>query len=102
MITKNPALAVAALLTESGMKVDGGKVAQAAAICEAPLHRSCYRCAHLVREQESWEMPNIWWWECAARPGLANLKSFPFMNTKCAAFQQHRQQKEVPNAPKND
>jgi len=47
---------------------------------------ACRRCAHLVRETESWEMPHIWWWECAAIPGRANLKSFPFAATKCQRF----------------
>lgn len=47
---------------------------------------SCYRCAHLHKETESWEMPHIWWWECSARPAMANLKSFPFSNTKCKDF----------------
>lgn len=28
-------------------------------------------------------MPHIWWWECAARPAMANLTSFPFHNTEC-------------------
>jgi len=50
------------------------------------MTNSCYHCAHLVREQESWEMPHIEWWECAARPGCANLTSFPFVHTKCTAF----------------
>ncbi len=47
---------------------------------------SCYRCIHLHKEIESWEMPYIWWWECSAQPTTANLKSFPFSNTKCKAF----------------
>ncbi len=47
---------------------------------------SCHECKHLHRETESWELPDIWWWECAARPGLANLKSFPFHHTRCRAF----------------
>lgn len=47
---------------------------------------SCYNCVSLIREEESWEMPHIWWWECTACPGMANLKSFPFENTKCKAY----------------
>lgn len=49
---------------------------------------SCYTCAHFHREEESWEMPHIWWYECSARPSMANLKSFPFTNTKCTLFKQ--------------
>ena len=47
---------------------------------------SCYRCAHRHKETEGWEMPHILWWECSARPGMANLKSFPFHSTKCKAW----------------
>lgn len=47
---------------------------------------SCYRCAHLHKEIECWEMPHIWWWECSARLGMANLRSFPFHSTKCKAW----------------
>lgn len=47
---------------------------------------ACRHCAHLVRETECWEMPHIQWWECAARPGLANLRSFPFNVTQCHRF----------------
>lgn len=49
---------------------------------------SCYQCAHLKREMESWEMPEIWWWECAKKPAMANLKNFPFKNTQCKVFEQ--------------
>ena len=47
---------------------------------------ACHRCANLRREEESWEMPHIWWWECAYKEGMANLKSFPFRNTTCKGF----------------
>lgn len=47
---------------------------------------TCYRCANLMRESEGWERPDIQWWECAKRPGMANLRSFPFHNTKCPEF----------------
>jgi len=49
---------------------------------------SCYFCKHLHRETESWEMPHIWWWECSAKPSMANLSSFPFKDTMCKAFKQ--------------
>lgn len=49
--------------------------------------RSCYGCKHLRKETESWEMPHIWWWECTPRPAAPNLKSFPFANTKCKAWE---------------
>lgn len=52
---------------------------------------SCYDCAHRHKEIESYEMPHIWWWECAARPGMANLKSFPFMVTNCKSFKASKQ-----------
>ena len=45
--------------------------------------RSCYRCKFLLHETESWEMQHIAWWECAKKPSVANLSSFPFLNTKC-------------------
>lgn len=48
---------------------------------------SCYGCVYLSKETESWEMPHIWWWECRKRPGVENLTSFPFRNTKCSVFQ---------------
>lgn len=48
--------------------------------------RSCYGCAHLLKETESWEMSHIWWWSCCERPAMENLKSFPFKRTKCASF----------------
>lgn len=47
---------------------------------------SCYECQHLYRERESWEMPHIAWWDCARRPAMINLRSFPFKATKCATF----------------
>lgn len=49
----------------------------------SPKERSCFNCAHLLRESESWEMPHIRWYECKARPSNVHLKSFPFRNTKC-------------------
>ena len=48
--------------------------------------KSCGKCKHLHKEIEGWETPHIWWWECAARPGVANLTSFPFINTKCQSY----------------
>lgn len=44
---------------------------------------SCRGCNHLSRQQESWEMPHIQWWECRAAPAMVNLSSFPFKNTTC-------------------
>ena len=48
---------------------------------------ACRDCKWLLREQESWEMPHIWWWECTERPAMANLRSFPFKSTKCKSFE---------------
>ena len=50
------------------------------------MTNSCGNCGNFVRETESWEMPHIYWYECAARPGMANLRNFPFRNTKCKEF----------------
>ena len=50
------------------------------------MGNSCYNCGNYVRETESWEMPHIYWYECAAAPGMANLRSWPFHNTKCKHF----------------
>ncbi len=50
--------------------------------------KSCANCENYVREEESWEMPHIYWYECKARPGMENLTSFPFKNTKCKSFTQ--------------
>lgn len=49
---------------------------------------SCYRCVHLYKETESWEMPHISWWECSVKAGVQNLTTFPFRNTKCKAFEE--------------
>lgn len=47
---------------------------------------SCYQCGHCFKDVGSWEMPHIWWWVCAARPGMPNLKSFPFRSTTCSKW----------------
>jgi len=46
-------------------------------------NKSCFNCVHIHKETESWEMPHIFWYECSARPQNAQLKQFPFFNTKC-------------------
>lgn len=48
---------------------------------------ACGNCKHLRREQESWELPHIWWWDCARHPARANLRSFPFHHTTCKSFE---------------
>lgn len=54
--------------------------------------KSCYGCKHngSYREQESWEMPHINWmvYICSARPGIANLKQFPFSKTNCSKWEE--------------
>ena len=52
---------------------------------------SCFDCKYYSywRETESWEMPHIYtdMRECSKVPTNANLKSFPFLNTKCIHFE---------------
>ena len=52
--------------------------------------QSCFTCKHRHshKETESWEMPHIYWWEhsCNAHPGIANLKQFPFSETRCTEW----------------
>jgi hypothetical protein len=45
--------------------------------------KNCRGCVHYSLESESYEMPEYRWHECGARPGMANLNSFPFLGTKC-------------------
>jgi hypothetical protein len=47
----------------------------------------CTNCVHYIRQEESWEMPHIFWYECKVVPSAANLKSFPYKNTKCKKFE---------------
>jgi len=53
---------------------------------------SCRNCKHyhVHREEESWEMPHIFWYEysCSARPTIANLVQFPFKVTQCKQFEE--------------
>lgn len=53
--------------------------------------KSCWTCKHResFREEESWEMPHIWWWVhlCHARPSIANLVQFPFEQTTCQKYE---------------
>lgn len=52
---------------------------------------SCYTCKHRhsYKEAESWETPHIFWWIhiCDARSTVANLKQFPFNQTKCQKWE---------------
>ena len=48
---------------------------------------NCRDCRFLHREQESWEMPECYWYECSAIPAMSNLSSFPFKNTRCIKFE---------------
>jgi hypothetical protein len=52
-----------------------------------PVVKSCYNCEnyHAYREEESWEMPHIFWYVyvCDVKPTVVNLKQFPFRNTTC-------------------
>lgn len=42
--------------------------------------RKCFSCRFFAESWESWEMPNIRYYECRKRPSNENLKSFPFKN----------------------
>lgn len=53
---------------------------------QAVEKKSCRACVHLRRATESWEMPHIQWWECAARPSMENLRTFPFNQTICKKY----------------
>lgn len=52
--------------------------------------KSCFNCAHLEKETESWEMPWIYWYECIVRPQNSMLKQFPFRRTKCSVWHPKR------------
>jgi len=43
----------------------------------------CFSCVWLIRAEESWEMPHIWWYECGERPQNESLRGFPWKVTKC-------------------
>lgn len=45
--------------------------------------KPCLTCKHYRRGRESWELPEFWWHECTALPGMGNLRSFPFKATSC-------------------
>ena len=53
--------------------------------------KNCFSCKHyhFHREEESWELPHIFWYvyACNVRPTVANLKQFPFHNTNCNKFE---------------
>jgi hypothetical protein len=57
----------------------------------ATTTHDCRSCIYLSRESEGWEHPEIFWYECRERPGLANLRSFPFTRTKCASYKPRAQ-----------
>ena len=46
----------------------------------------CRECRFFSKEFESWEMPDIYWFNCSRHPQYTHLRSFPFENTKCADF----------------
>ena len=50
------------------------------------MGNSCWGCGNMVKETESWEMSHIYWYECVGSPGMANLRNFPFRNTKCKHY----------------
>ena len=54
--------------------------------------RSCYGCSSLGKDGEHTDTPDgatgpwTWWYECHGTVGAENLKSFPFLKTKCSAW----------------
>lgn len=51
---------------------------------------ACSMCCNCIRQEESWEMPHIFWYECTLHPSWSNLKSFPFHHTQCKDFNQRK------------
>ncbi len=70
------------------MAIDLKAVAGAVEVAleQHPKPRSCLSCKHLSRWTESWEMPHIGGYECEARRGVENLKSWPWPRTRCASY----------------
>jgi hypothetical protein len=54
----------------------------------------CYSCLHLKNEGGGWEYPQFNYKVCDKRPAYANLKGFPWVNTKCR-FQEGRTTKSL-------
>lgn len=50
--------------------------------------KSCMSCRYIRKEEESWEMSHIYWYECVKVPQNNNLCNFPFNNTKCKYFEE--------------
>lgn len=48
--------------------------------------KSCLKCNHLFMDGGGWELPQFDYPNCNKHPNLANLKSFPFKDTKCPSF----------------
>ncbi len=47
---------------------------------------ACRDCKNFVKQTESWDMPHIFWYECAAEVQMSNLRSFPFKRVRCKSF----------------
>ena len=45
--------------------------------------KSCYSCKYLEKITESWELPDIYVYECKARHQNSWLRQFPFKKTNC-------------------
>jgi hypothetical protein len=55
------------------------------------MNKSCFTCRYLRRESESWELPDIVWFECRAYKQISMLKQFPFKHTKCKKWEDGRE-----------
>jgi hypothetical protein len=53
-----------------------------------PTNQKCVNCVHFFIDGEGWELPQYDFANCKARPNFANLKSFPFKNTKCRVYEE--------------
>jgi hypothetical protein len=51
---------------------------------------SCFSCEALLRQTESWVMPDVWWFECPRRPGIENLRQWPFRTTTCDKYRRRK------------
>jgi len=50
------------------------------------MGNSCVMCKHFYIDGEGWELPQFNYPNCLKRKNYANLKSFPFVNTKCESY----------------
>jgi len=58
--------------------------------------KQCINCVHYSHnvDTDTDGYFSCEWVECAKRPSIGNLKSFPFKNTKCGMFEAKKPPKE--------